>query len=73
MNLSYVDDFFGGADTVAEVIKRREVLTSTLSAAKIPLGKWSVNPKDLRPGLSDIDQTERPVNLHEVTNALGMK
>ena len=56
--LSYVDDFFGGADTVAEAITEREALTTTLWAAKIPLGKWSVNHKDLRPGLTDIDQTE---------------
>ena len=66
--LSYFDDFFGGVD-----IKRRDALTISLSAAKIPLGKWSINYKDLRPGLTDIDQTKRFVNLNELTNALGIK
>ena len=60
--LSYVNDFFGSADTVAEAITRRKALTTTLSTAKIPLGKWSVNDKDLRTGFTDIDQTKRPVN-----------
>ena len=71
--LSYIDDFFGGADIIAESIEKRDALVTALDSAKIKLCKWSFNHKDILTGISEIGQAERPVNLHEVNIALGMK
>ena len=68
--LSYVDDFFGGTDTVSQAVANRDALVQTLRNYKIELDKWSVNHPDLSLGLTTIDQSERLVNLNELTVSL---
>lgn len=41
--LSYVDDFFGGAKSLQQLTGIRDALIKVLSLARIELGKWSSN------------------------------
>ncbi|XP_062716301.1 uncharacterized protein LOC134291910 [Aedes albopictus] len=47
----YVDDFIGGAFSVAEAIQLREELTGMLAKGGFPLRKWTSNKLDVLQGL----------------------
>lgn len=58
LRLSYIDDFFGGADTWEQALEIHYELIETLKAAKMELGKLSVNRKELLSGITNIDQND---------------
>ena len=71
--MSYVDDFFSGAETIAQIIAIREALIKILSLAKMTLGKWSANDADILDGLYNTESADKEVALQEVTSTLGLK
>lgn len=71
--LSYVDDFFAGADTVEKAIEIRDKLINTLKRAKIELSKWSANLEQVLSGISNVASTDKPVRLNEISSTLGLK
>ncbi|XP_023245710.1 uncharacterized protein LOC111643002 [Copidosoma floridanum] len=69
----YVDDLFGGADTINEAVRRREQLINLLGSAGMVLDKWAANSLDLLAGLNSSSATEVELNQNEVKSTLGIK
>ena len=71
--LSFVDDFFGGADDLefaAQIICK---LISILQNHGIELRKWASNDKRLLATLPSASQADKLVNLYDLTNTLRLK
>ncbi|XP_055623776.1 uncharacterized protein LOC129767178 [Toxorhynchites rutilus septentrionalis] len=71
----YMDDFIGGAQSVAEAIELRNELTDLLAKGGFSLRKWASNKLDVLEGLSaDKIGTQSAIkfNEHETIKALGI-
>ncbi|KAL7306684.1 hypothetical protein TKK_0001357 [Trichogramma kaykai] len=67
---SYMDDFYGGADTEKEAIAKRESLTMMLAAGGFELSKWASNNSQVCPTLSE---EEKPLKINDSISTLGLR
>ena len=70
---SYVDDNFGGEDSLEEALDARDQLTGLLRTAGMELDKWSANDPRLLQDLSDTTTNERSLEETEVVSTLGLQ
>ncbi|XP_055522910.1 uncharacterized protein LOC129717092 [Wyeomyia smithii] len=71
----YVDDFIGGAESVAEAIQLRTELSELLAKGGFPLRKWTSNQLSVLKGLSSEEigtQSSIKFDTNETVKALGI-
>ena len=66
-----MNDFFVVADTIHNLIKVRDLLIEALASAKIVLGKWSGNSKEVLEKLPNVEVVDKYLNTQEITSTLG--
>ena len=71
--LSYVDDFFGGADDSETASLIKYELVKLLLKAQIKLYTWATNDKNLLTRLIDPVQSEKCVEIPDAVSALGLR
>lgn len=70
----YVDDIFGGADTVEQLIEIAHQLKDLCHAGGFPLAKWHSNQPDLLNAISPTDSTSSSISLDDcATKILGLR
>lgn len=70
----YVDDIFGGADSVDQLIKIANQLKDMCNAGGFPLAKWQSTHKDLLTAVNSTKETASTITFDDcATKILGLK
>ena len=71
-NQMYVDDAFGGADSMALIISQRDQLIKILKSAGMSLDKWSANEPSILQGVNDAKLHEVELGENYTVSTLGI-
>ncbi|XP_046142903.1 uncharacterized protein LOC123988101 [Osmia bicornis bicornis] len=70
----YVDDIFGGADSISELVEVAQQLIALCNAGGFPLAKWHAIHPDLLRAVSSSTQSSAPISFDDcTTNLLGIQ
>lgn len=70
---TYVDDIYGGGDTLRQVIKVRDQLIELLNSDEISLGKWTSSSEKILENLPTSEQKKHNIDFSETVSTLGLK
>ncbi|XP_046145505.1 uncharacterized protein LOC114881879 [Osmia bicornis bicornis] len=66
----YVDDIFGGADSISELVEVAQQLIALCNAGGFPLAKWHATHPDLLRAVSSSTQSSAPISFDDCTTKL---
>ncbi|XP_046145460.1 uncharacterized protein LOC123988755 [Osmia bicornis bicornis] len=66
----YVDDIFGGADSISELVEVAQQLIALCNASGFPLAKWHATHPDLLRAVSSSTQSSAPISFDDCTTKL---
>nr|XP_034194681.1 uncharacterized protein LOC117610936 isoform X1 [Osmia lignaria] len=66
----YVDDIFGGADSISEFVEVAQQLIALCNAGGFPLAKWHATHPDLLRAVSSSAQSSAPISFDDCTTKL---
>ncbi|XP_029054586.2 uncharacterized protein LOC114881867 [Osmia bicornis bicornis] len=67
---TYVDDIFGGADSISELVEVAQQLIALCNAGGFPLAKWHATHPDLLRAVSTSTQSSAPISFDDCTTKL---
>ncbi|XP_046145736.1 uncharacterized protein LOC123989070 [Osmia bicornis bicornis] len=70
----YVDDIFGGADSISELVEVAQQLIALCNAGGFPLAKWHATHPELLRAVSSSTQSSAPISFDDcATKLLGIQ